>query len=263
MFFARSEALLSGPELAVLDTALHARPHSALAHTSAHSTAQRMRIAFDSLRKPRATQFALHHLMSFIRQMSDLCVECTIPLLVEFFGSAICQDSNAGIERDRILTALISDMDTIFERAAKVRAVYRIDDERCLDDILLTENDRKVEFRNDARARDVRMGDVIKQGTMLKKAPNRSNWKRRWFVLKLEYCFYFASQDDPTFKGIINLRRKFITIADSEDFKKPFVLLVRGEPTEREFALSASSEDERQEWLAAFNSCIVDPLVPK
>jgi hypothetical protein len=99
-------------------------------------------------------------------------------------------------------------------------------------------------------------GFLTKQGALVK------NWKRRHFEMVEEdgvlRLYYFKAADDPPekAKGVIDLKGCVVmTLADRKDVQNLFAL---GPQTDRLYILSASSVQERDDWISTLKVTLSD-----
>ena len=67
-----------------------------------------------------------------------------------------------------------------------------------------------------ASAKVEKDGWLTKQGGMVK------TWKRRWFVLKVNYLYYYKLKEDPQPLGFIPIDRASIKVLEENPHKKSF-----------------------------------------
>lgn len=105
--------------------------------------------------------------------------------------------------------------------------------------------------------------EVEKVGYLKKKGHNFTNWKERYFILKLGSMSYFVSSDLKDQKGEIDLKGawKVETLPDMKGLKNLFVLFKEGEEEEESkekvrYELQAPDPLVRQEWITALQYMI-------
>jgi uncharacterized small protein (DUF1192 family) len=110
----------------------------------------------------------------------------------------------------------------------------------------------------------LRLEDILKQGLLHKKGGKRHNWKKRWFVLKKQFLYYFGSRTDETPKGVIDLTNARVQPRFQRAAKRPWQLAVI--TSDREFLMSAEDETSAEDWIRIVRSATVtqyyDPAAP-
>ncbi len=74
-----------------------------------------------------------------------------------------------------------------------------------------------------------------------------SNWKKRWFVLKAGFLYYFKKQEGDS-AGVIAVRGATVQVADDQT-KKTNSFSISREDSSRTYFIQASSPAERSEWM--------------
>jgi curved DNA-binding protein CbpA len=95
------------------------------------------------------------------------------------------------------------------------------------------------------------LGQVEKQGYMLKKGEERSNWKKRWFVLSGPFLAYFKTGDEEDGKGKNRLGMIPLRACKIERFfhrRRKFCFRIFHKQR-RAFYLACESEEEYFDWL--------------
>jgi len=92
---------------------------------------------------------------------------------------------------------------------------------------------------------------AVKEGFLLKRGANVHSWKKRWFVMKDQYIFYFPKNSGTAVpKGIIELNgdssAKLLT-----DQKKPTISI---QTVYREQMMQADKLEDAQSWVDAINN---------
>ena len=106
--------------------------------------------------------------------------------------------------------------------------------------------------------------DTIKVGYLYKKGANRTNWKRRYFVLTGSELSYYPSENSIQSLGTIYLYKTTIKIDQSErkSGRSHCFSINPQHINERTYFLSCSSEEEKLDWIKAINfNSLIRPSV--
>ncbi|KAJ3444284.1 ribosomal protein S6 KINASE [Anaeramoeba flamelloides] len=95
---------------------------------------------------------------------------------------------------------------------------------------------------------------VYKQGFLVKRGALIKSWKKRWFVIRGSVLSYYKSKTAKFPKGLIPLTPG-VTVEITKKGRKKFVFSVTI-PQKRTFFISASSEEDRKEWMEAISDTI-------
>eukprot|EP00824_Muranothrix_gubernata_P018376 TRINITY_DN37381_c0_g1_i1.p1 TRINITY_DN37381_c0_g1~~TRINITY_DN37381_c0_g1_i1.p1 ORF type:complete len:289 (-),score=74.29 TRINITY_DN37381_c0_g1_i1:33-875(-) len=87
-----------------------------------------------------------------------------------------------------------------------------------------------------------------KVGYLTKQGGFPPNWKRRWFVLKDNHLFYFATSSDENPKGVIPLEHTLVQSAEVKDFPFCFVVF---HPEFFTYYIAADSQADMSAWMSA------------
>ncbi|KAF7968189.1 hypothetical protein HWV62_31658 [Athelia sp. TMB] len=96
----------------------------------------------------------------------------------------------------------------------------------------------------------LRSDQILKSGTMSKKAQRTKRWIKHWFILKNDALSWYQSSSDPYFPhGIVDLRYAISCEPHSEKG-------IRLRTNQKTITLSADSVPSREEWLKAIRRVI-------
>lgn len=111
-----------------------------------------------------------------------------------------------------------------------------------------------------------------KEGWLLKQGGRYKSWKRRWFILNDNCLYYFEYTTDKEPRGIIPLEN--INVRSVQDRSKPYCFelyatgdnIIKACKTDSEgkvvegkhtvYRMSASSEEEKDDWIKRLNQSI-------
>eukprot|EP00002_Diphylleia_rotans_P002582 TRINITY_DN11630_c0_g1_i2.p1 TRINITY_DN11630_c0_g1~~TRINITY_DN11630_c0_g1_i2.p1 ORF type:complete len:407 (-),score=70.73 TRINITY_DN11630_c0_g1_i2:356-1531(-) len=85
-----------------------------------------------------------------------------------------------------------------------------------------------------------------KEGYLLKQGGSIKTWKKRWFILKGNYLFYFKEKGDANPKGIICLKEGSVETS-SADIGKSHAFSIK--TPDRQYFMCATSGDDEREWV--------------
>eukprot|EP00727_Mastigamoeba_balamuthi_P003236 m51a1_g1291 putative domain-containing protein (1098) ;mRNA; r:174576-178647 len=126
-------------------------------------------------------------------------------------------------------------------------------------DVLNSPTQLEFETRQErARTAAIPIGDIRKQGMLVKQGGMRKSWKLRWFVLTKGKLYYFKSPRDKRPKGEMELVRRCVWTNPL----RPMMFSLSGEAGVRVLHMVASTEQERDEWVRAITMCIESPVLP-
>jgi len=92
-----------------------------------------------------------------------------------------------------------------------------------------------------------------KDGYLTKQGGNIKTWKKRWCVLKDGSIFYFKTPKDQSPKGTIDLE-KSSKLSETTLTKKKYAFQIQ--TAQRTFVITAESESNKREWMAAINASV-------
>jgi len=77
------------------------------------------------------------------------------------------------------------------------------------------------------------------------------NWRKRWFVLRKGFLYYFKSLNSTHAIDRLNLWKCYVS--DSNEYSKPnlFILFLHGWP--RRYFFSVESAQEKEAWMKALS----------
>eukprot|EP00002_Diphylleia_rotans_P019051 TRINITY_DN3689_c0_g1_i3.p1 TRINITY_DN3689_c0_g1~~TRINITY_DN3689_c0_g1_i3.p1 ORF type:complete len:212 (-),score=40.74 TRINITY_DN3689_c0_g1_i3:185-820(-) len=87
-----------------------------------------------------------------------------------------------------------------------------------------------------------------RQGYLNKQGGSIKTWKKRWFIMKETYLFYFSDKEDPNPKGIICLKEASVDRC-AQDLGRKHSFCIK--TPDRQYFIGASNEAEEEEWIAA------------
>jgi hypothetical protein len=129
---------------------------------------------------------------------------------------------------------------------------------------------------------------VGKEGWLEKKGSSRHNWKKRWFVLKGSFLYYYDSEPStpsstrggsgsykdcgpigggsdrrwrkaaPKEKGVISLTN--CTVLEIEHHTRPFCFEIAHAERERTYELSCAGAEEMNEWMVGVATAAMGPV---
>jgi len=91
-----------------------------------------------------------------------------------------------------------------------------------------------------------------KEGYLCKRGHVVKNWKKRWFVVKNDYLYYFRDKSDPEPVDEVPLKRS--EVAATTKMNKPFCFELIAKAIEKVFFIQAESEQEMNDWIAAIKA---------
>ena len=95
---------------------------------------------------------------------------------------------------------------------------------------------------------------AVKEGYLVKKGADFHTWKKRWFVMKDQYIFYFPKNTDSSLpKGVIELNGNSSASLDLST-KKPTIVI---NSVHRVQEINSDSEEEARTWVDAINQHIL------
>lgn len=108
-----------------------------------------------------------------------------------------------------------------------------------------------------------------KEGFLIKQGYNWKTWKKRYFLLKNNYLYYFALQKDSIPKGVILLDGVQCEIAEKET-KRKYCFLVKSKKSftartkwiDRIYYFQAEREDEMTSWILALKNATPGRILP-
>jgi hypothetical protein len=104
---------------------------------------------------------------------------------------------------------------------------------------------------------------ITKQGWMSKKGGSRTNWNRRFFVLRGSFLYYYSTD---THAGLKDAKKGMIPLKDCkvEIFfhrKRAFCFKINHDDSDhRVFFLDAETEDEKYNWIEVISAAAMGPV---
>ena len=108
---------------------------------------------------------------------------------------------------------------------------------------------------------------VVREGWLWKKGHERTNWKKRWFVISGPFAAYYSSDTKGSLLGMIALKdAKAMALgtvsgalgvsATSNKSRQRFGFVIT-HPERQEYTMAANDAEEQAAWLEAFTSAAV------
>lgn len=86
-------------------------------------------------------------------------------------------------------------------------------------------------------------------GFLTKRGAIRMNWKKRWFILKAHFLFYYKGAKDDTPAGIIGLRG--YDVEESSEFGKANLFMIKQSLARRTYYIFAPNPESKFKWMEA------------